>query len=60
MRGHLLKETVANRSVNECTLDFLSIPEYAIKKGRPHGHRYVKTPEKKEYHLAHDLKKEKH
>ena len=37
--GHLLKETVANRSFIEYTLDLLSIPEYVIKKGRPHGHR---------------------
>ena len=28
-----------------------------IKKGRPHGHRYGKTPEKKEYHLVRNLKK---
>ena len=27
------------------------------KKGRPHGHRYGETPEKKEYHLVHKLKK---
>ena len=39
------------------TLDLLSIPEYVIKKRRHHGHRYGKTPEKKEYHLAHNLKK---
>ena len=45
--GHLLKETVAKRGFIEYTLDFLSIPEYVIKKGRPHGHRYGKTPEKK-------------
>ena len=38
-------------------MDFLSIPEYVIKKGRPHGHRYGKRPEDKEYHLAHNLKK---
>ena len=38
--GHLLKEIVANRGFIEYTLDFLSIPEYVIKKGRPHGHRY--------------------
>ena len=55
--GHLLKESVANRGVIQKTLDFLSIPNYVIKKGRPHGHRYGKTPEKKEYHLAHNLKK---
>ena len=55
--GHLLKETVTNRSIIEYTLDFLSIPEYVIKKGRLHGHKYGNTPEKKEYHLAHNLKK---
>ena len=55
--GHLLKETVANRSFIVYTLDLLSIPEYVIKKGRPHGHRYGKLPENKEYHLAHNLRK---
>ena len=55
--GHLLKETVANRSFIVYTLDLLSIPEYVIKKGRPHGHRYGKLPENKEYHQAHNLKK---
>ena len=35
--GHLLKEIVANRGVIQYTMDFLSIPEYIIKKGRPHG-----------------------
>ena len=55
--GHLLTETVANRSVIVYTLDLLSIPEYVIKKGRPHGHRYGKLPENKEYHLAHILRK---
>ena len=56
-RGHLVKEIAANRGIIEYTLDLLSIPEYVIKKGRPHGHRYGKTPEKKENHLAHNLKK---
>ena len=51
--GHLLNEIVANRGFIEYTLDLL-IPEYVIKKGRPHGHRYGKTPEKKEYHLTHN------
>ena len=55
--GHLLKETVANRSFVEFSLDFLSIPEYVIKKGRPHGHRYGKLPGNKEYYLANNLKK---
>ena len=55
--GHLLKEIAANRGVIQYTLDFLSIPNYVIKKGRLHGQRYGKTPEKKEYHQAHNLKK---
>ena len=48
---------MANRGFIEYTLDLLSIPENVIKKGRLHGHRCGKTPEKKEYHLAHNLKK---
>ena len=55
--GHLLKETVANRNFIVYTLDLLSIPEYVIKKGRLHGHRYGKASENKEYYLAHNLKK---
>ena len=55
--GHILKYIVANRGFIEYTWDLLSSPEYVIKEGRPHGHRYGKTPEKKEYHLAHNLKK---
>ena len=51
------KETEANRGFIKFSMDLLSIPEYVIKKGRPHGHRYGKTPEDKEYHLAHNLKK---
>ena len=54
--GHLLKETMANRSLIVYTLELLSIPEYEIKKGRLHGHRYGKAPENKEYHMAHTLK----
>ena len=55
--GHLLKETVANRRFIVYTMDFLSIPEYVIKKGRPHGHVQGKLPENQEYHQAHNLKK---
>ena len=55
--GHLLKETVANRSFTAYTLDLLSILEYVIKKGRLHGHRYGKLPENREYYQAHNLKK---
>ena len=53
----LLKEIAANRGVIEYTLDLLSIPNYVIKKGRPHGHGCGKTPQQKEYHQNHNLKK---
>ena len=56
--GHLSKKkTVANRRFIVYTMDLISIPEYVIKKGRPHGHRYGKLSENKEYLLAHNLKK---
>ena len=38
-------------------MDLLSIPEYVIKKGRPHGHRYGKKPGDREYYTANQLKK---
>ena len=56
--GHFLhKETEANRKFVKYTMDLLSVPEYVIKKGRPHGHRYGKKPGDKEYYLANQLKK---
>ena len=46
--GHFLqKETEANRNFVKYTMDLLSLPEYVIKKGRPHGHRYGKNQETK-------------
>ena len=38
-------------------MDLLSVPEYVIKKGRPHGHRYGKKPGDKEYYTANQSKK---
>ena len=38
--GHLLKDIAANRGVIENTLDFLSIPEYVIKKGPHNSNEY--------------------
>ena len=38
-------------------MDLLSVPQYVIKKGRPHGHRYGKKPGDKEYFTANQLKK---
>ena len=55
--GHLLKESEANRGAIQCTLDLLSIQNYFIKKGRPHGHRYGKTKEQRDCHIAHNLRK---
>ena len=55
--GHLLNESEANRGAIQCTLDLLSIPNYVIKKGRHHGHRYWKTSEQREYHVVHSLRK---
>ena len=55
--GHFLAQRNSGQSTFHCVYDGLSIREHVIKKGRPHGHRYGKLPENKEYHLAHNLKK---
>ena len=56
--GHFLhKERGANQKPTNYTMDLLSVPEYVIKKGRPHGHRYGKKPGDKEYDTANQLKK---
>ena len=53
--GHLLKESEANRGAIQCTLDLLPIPNYVIKKGRPHDHRYRKTTAQREHYVANNL-----
>ena len=56
--GHFLRKGRGeNQKFIKYTMDLLSIPEYVIKKRRPHGHRYGKTPEKKDHHIAHNLRK---
>ena len=55
--GHLFQESEASRGILQWTLDLLSIPNYVIKKGRPHGHRFGKTKEQEDYHIAHNLRK---
>ena len=55
--GHLLKESEASRGAIQCTLNLLSIQNYVMKKGRPHGHRYGKSKEPRDYHVAHNLRK---
>ena len=58
--GHLLKESEANRGAIQCTLDLLSIQYYVIEKERPRGHRYGKTKEQRDHHIAHNFEKEMH
>ena len=55
--GHFLhKERGANQQFINFSMDLLSVPEYVIKKGRPHGHRYGKKPGDKEHFTANQLK----
>ena len=55
--GHLLRESEAKRGAIQCTLDLLSIPNYAIKKVRPHGHRHGKIEEQRKHFVAHNIRK---
>ena len=56
--GHFFqKETAVYRKFVKSSMDLHSVPEYVIKKGRHHGHRYGKKPGDKEYYLANQLKK---
>ena len=56
--GHFLRNgTEENKKFVQYTKDLLSIPNYYIKKGRPHGHRYGKKPGDHEYYIANSLKK---
>ena len=57
--GHLMKDdTTENKKYILSVLDLFSIPNFYIRKGRPHGHRYGKAPGCKEYHTANQLQKE--
>ena len=56
--GHFLRNgTEENKKFVQYTMGLLSIPNYYIKKGRLHGHRYGKKPGDREYHIANSLKK---
>ena len=56
--GHLMKDnTTENKKYISSVLDLFSIPNFYIRKGRPHGHRYGKALGCKEYHTANQLKK---
>ena len=56
--GQFLRDgTEENKKFVKYTLGFLSIPNYYIKKGRPHGHRNGKKLGDHEYFIANSLKK---
>ena len=56
--GHLMTDDSAeNKKYISAVLDLFSIPNFYIRKGRPHGHRYGKAPGCKEYHTANQLAK---
>ena len=56
--GHLMKDdTTENKKYISSVLDLFAIPNFNIRKGRPHGHRYGKAPGCKEYHTENQLQK---
>ena len=56
--GHFLRDdTTENKKYIKYTLDLFSIPNYYIRKGRPHGHRCGKKVMDHEYFIANSLKK---
>ena len=56
--GHLMEDdTTENKKYISSVLDLFSIPNFYIRKGRPHGHRYGKKPGRKEYHTANQLQR---
>ena len=56
--GHLMEDDSAeNKKYISSMLDLFSIPNFYIRKGRPHGHRYGKAPGCKEYHTANQLQR---
>ena len=55
--GHLLRDNKSSRRIHRWQLDILSIPNYVIKKRRPHGNRGGKTEEQRKHFIAHNLRK---
>ena len=56
--GHLMKDdTTENKKYISSVLDLFSIPNFYIRKDRPHGHRYGKKEGCKEFHTAKQLQK---
>ena len=55
--GHLLRANQSDRHLHQWQLDVLSIPNYVIKKVRPHGARHAKTEAQKEHFIGHNARK---
>ena len=56
--GHFLRDdTTENKTYIKSVLDFFSIPNFYIRKSRPHGHRHGKKESDQEYHTANQLQK---
>ena len=56
--GHLMtKDSAENRKYISAVLDTFSIPNFYIRKHRPHGHRYGKALGCKDYFTANQLAK---
>ena len=56
--GHFLRgDTAENKKYIKSVLDLFSIPNFYIRKGRPHGHRYGKKEGAREYHTANQLQR---
>ena len=56
--GHFLRDdTTENKKYIKSVLELFSIPNFYIRKGRPHGHRYGKKEGDREYHTANQLQK---
>ena len=56
--GHFLRDdTTENKKYIKSVRDLFSIPNFYIRQGRPHGHRYGKKEGDHEYHTANHLQK---
>ena len=56
--GHFLRDdTTVNKKYIKSVVDLFSIPNFYIRKGRPHGHTYGKKEGDQEYHTANQLQK---
>ena len=48
-------DSAENRKYISAVLDTFSVPNFYIRKGRLHGHKYGKAPGCKEYHMVNQL-----